>query len=215
MSGDGLAADSSGNLYFLDANGTFDSSNITTSGFPASGDYGNAMIKLSTSGKLAVADYFDEYNTDQESSADLDLGSGGEILLPDLTDAGGAVHHLIVGAGKDANIYLADRDNMGKYNSTGDSNIYQQVSGQLAGKVYSTPAYFNQTLYYGAVGDSVKAFPIANAQLGDGPVQRFGHDLSLSRGHARRLCEWNAERHCLGARIEPGFAGRAACLRRE
>ncbi|AXC16005.1 hypothetical protein ACPOL_6795 (plasmid) [Acidisarcina polymorpha] len=168
MSGDGLAADSSGNIYFLDANGTFDTT-LTSGGLPSGGDYGNAIIKLSTSGTLAVTDYFNEYNTVMESGADTDLGSGGEILLPDLTDATGTVHHLIVGAGKDMNIYLADRDNMGKYNSTGDSNIYQQVSGQLTGKVFSTPAYFNNTIYYAAIADTLKAFPLTNAQLAAAP----------------------------------------------
>ncbi len=169
MAGDGMAADGSGNIYFLDANGTFDTS-LDNNGFPSSGDFGNAMIKLSTSSaKIAVADYFNEYNTQMESAGDLDLGSGGEILLPDLTDAGGTVHQLIVGAGKDMNIYIADRNNLGKYNGNSDSNIYQQVSGQLGGPVFSTPAYFNNTIYYGAVGDNLKAFPLTNAQLATAP----------------------------------------------
>jgi hypothetical protein len=167
MTGDGMAADTSGNIYLLDANGTFDTT-FTTGGFPAKGDYGNAMVKLSTNGKLAVADYFETYNTDTESADDLDLGSGGEMLLPDQTDASGGVHHLIVGAGKDMNIYLADRDNMGKFNPASnpmDSNIYQEVTGALSGMVYSTPAYFNGVLYYGAVNDTLKAFPLTNANL--------------------------------------------------
>ena len=168
MSGDGLGADSNGNIYFLDANGIFDTT-FDANGFPAQGDYGNGMIKLSTNGKLAVADYFQTYNTTNESIEDGDLGSGGELLLPDQTDSNGFVHHLIVGAGKDRNIYLADRDNMGKYNpataSPQDNNIYQLVTGQLGGQVYSTPAYFNGALYYGAVNDSLKAFPLTNAML--------------------------------------------------
>jgi hypothetical protein len=170
MSGDGMAVDNSGNLYFLAANGTFETT-LNASGFPANSDFGNAFIKLSTSGTLAVADYFEMYNTIAESNADEDLGSGGELLLPDQTDAGGVVHHLVVGAGKDANIYLADRDNMGKFNAggTSNSNIYQQVSGQLAGQVFSTPAFFNGVLYYGAVGDALKAFPLTNAKLATAP----------------------------------------------
>jgi outer membrane protein assembly factor BamB len=167
MSGGGIAADSQGNIYLLDANGTFDTA-LDANGFPTKGDYGNAMVKLSTIGKLAVADYFDMYNTESESNADLDLGSGGALLLPDQTDANGIVHHLIVGAGKDKNIYLADRDNLGKFNPATDpmdSNIYQQLTGAMAGLVYSTPAYFNGVLYYAADGDTLKAFPLINAQL--------------------------------------------------
>ena len=166
MTGDGIAADSNANLYFLDANGTFDAS-LDTNGFPASGDFGNAILKLATNGKLTVADYFETYNTVNESNADLDLGSGGEILLPDQKDAGGVVHHLLIGAGKDQIIYVADRDNMGKINTatSNDSNIYQTVSGQLGGMVYSTPAFFNGVLYYGVVNDHLKAFPMTNARL--------------------------------------------------
>ncbi|HEX4320961.1 MAG TPA: hypothetical protein VHZ52_08665 [Acidobacteriaceae bacterium] len=166
MTGDGLAADSSGYLYFLDANGTFDTS-FDANGFPSKGDFGNAILKLSTSGKLAVADYFETYNTNMESADDIDLGSGGEILLPDMTDATGTVRHLLAGAGKDANIYLADRDNMGKFKAgvSSDNYIYQIVTGALSGSVFSTPAYFNGTLYYGAVNDDLRAFPITNARL--------------------------------------------------
>ncbi|MGA3344069.1 MAG: hypothetical protein ABSC76_04280 [Terracidiphilus sp.] len=166
MSGDGLAADSSGNIYLLDANGTFDTT-FDSNGFPAQGDFGNAMIKLSTSGTLAVADYFETYNTVIESADDEDLGSGGEILLPDQTDAGGVVHHLVVGAGKDSYIYLADRDNMGEFSAIGpiDNNIYQVLTSALGGSVFSTPAFFNGVLYYGAAGDSLRAFPLTNATL--------------------------------------------------
>jgi outer membrane protein assembly factor BamB len=171
MSGDGIAADSAGNLYFLDANGTFDTS-LDANGFPANGDFGNAIIKLSTSGKLAVADYFETYNTVAESDADADLGSGGEILLPDQTDAAGAVHHLLVGAGKDGNIYVADRDNMGKFaaSNTTDSYIYQVLPGALkpAG-ARSTPAFFNGVLYYGPAYTVMSAFPMANAKLATSP----------------------------------------------
>jgi hypothetical protein len=169
MSGDGPAADSGGNIYFLDANGTFDNT-LTSAGLPSQGDFGNAMLKLSASGStLAVSDYFEPYNTDQETSEDLDLGSGGEMLLPDLTDSTGTVRHLIVGAGKDMNIYLADRDNLGKFNGSSNSNLYQEISGQMAGKVYMTPAYFNGALYFAAIGDSLKAFPLTAAKMATTP----------------------------------------------
>jgi len=181
MSGSGLAADSSGNMYLLDANGTFDTT-MDANGNPVNGDYGNAMVKLTGNGKLAVVDYFEAYNTVSQSSMDVDLGSGGAVLLPDQTDASGVVHHLIVGAGKDRNIYLANRDNLGKFNpstSPMDANIYQKIIGQLAGLNYTTPVYFNGVLYFGADGDALKAFPFTNAKLATAPtslsVATFAH----------------------------------------
>src|ERR1700691_3640804 len=87
--GAGLAADANGYIYFLDANGTFDTT-LNAQGFPNMGDYGNAFIKLSAAGgQLTVADYFTMYNTTAESDADEDLGSGGAMVLPNMTDAGG------------------------------------------------------------------------------------------------------------------------------
>ena len=172
MAGDGPAADGAGNIYFLAANGTFDTA-LNSNGFPVNGDFGNAFLKLSTSGnKLAAADYFTMHNTVDESANDVDLGSGGELLLPDMADASGVVRHLAVGAGKDSNIYLVNLDSMGKFNPNNDSAIYQELDGALPGGVWSMPAYFNSTLYYGSVGQPLKAFGFTNAKLGTSPTSQ-------------------------------------------
>jgi hypothetical protein len=166
MSGDGPAADNNGNIYLITANGTIDQV-FDGRGFPAKGDFGNSIVKLSSAGTLSVSDYFSPYNTISESANDLDLGSGGELLLPDLTDAVGTVRHLVVGAGKDTHIYLADRDNLGKFDPDGSDNsyLYQDIAGALQGAVFSTPAYFNGVLYYCAAGQTLSAFPLIAAKL--------------------------------------------------
>jgi len=163
MAGAGLAADGSGNIYFLDANGVFDTT-LNASGFPISGDYGNAFMKISTSNGLAVADYFEMDNQASENNSDVDLGSGGALVLPDLTDGSGNTVHLAVGAGKDSNLYVVNRDSMGKFTSN-NSTIYQELPGQLPGGVFAMPAYFNGTVYYGSVGNPIQAFTITNAKL--------------------------------------------------
>jgi hypothetical protein len=164
MAGDGLCADTNGNIYFLDANGSFDET-LAANGFPAHEDFGNAFMKLSTtSNKLAVADYFANDNNVNENNSDGDLGSGGSILLPDMIDSGGNTRQLAVGAGKDANIYVVNRQNLGHYSSASNVN-YQTLSGALAGSVFSVPAYFNGVLYYGSVNDHIKAFPFVEARL--------------------------------------------------
>lgn len=176
QSGAGPAADSSGNIYFLDANGSFGTS-LNSSGMPANGDYGNAFMKVSTSGnKLTPADYFTMSNTVAESNADEDLGSGGAMLLPDETDASGTVRHLAVGAGKDANIYVVDTGNMGKFNSSGNT-IYQELGGALTGQEFGMPAFWNNTVYYGGVGDSIRAYPVTQAKLATTPSSKTAHQF--------------------------------------
>jgi hypothetical protein len=166
MAGNGPAADAAGNVYLITANGVFDTV-LNGNGFPSNGDFGNSILKLSLSGSsLQVADYFTPYNTAALSDADEDLGSGGELVLPDLTDAGGKVRHLVAGAGKTGIVYLADRDSMGKFSPT-QNNVYQQVS--LSNDVFSSPAYFNKTLYYCPIGGPVVAYPISQAQLASAP----------------------------------------------
>jgi hypothetical protein len=172
MSGGGLAADSSGNVYLITANGAFETT-LDGNGFPNMGDYGNSFLKLSTAGGgLSVADYFTVTNTLAATSQDWDLGSGGIMLLPDQTDSGGTVRHLAVGAGKDGNIYVVDRDSMGHFSASGN-NIWQQLTGVLGnlgtggslGGVWATPAYFNGYVYYGARGDVLRALPVSAAKL--------------------------------------------------
>ena len=170
QSGAGPAADSSSNIYFLTANGTAETT-LNAQGFPTLGDYGNAFMKISTSSTLAVADYFNMYNTVSESAADEDLGSGGALVLPDVTDSNSVTWHLAVGAGKDRNIYLVNRDNMGKFNAS-SNNIYQQLTTPLAGGEFGMPAYYNGAIYYGSVGDNVKMFPLVNAKLQTTPSSK-------------------------------------------
>lgn len=171
MSGAAPAADSAGNIFFLVGNGTFETT-LTAQGFPSNKDCGNCFVKLSIGGGLALADYFTPQNTVAESNADQDLGSGGTLLLPDMKDAGGTTRHLALGGGKDSTIYVADRDNMGKFNAS-SNQIYQSIA--MSATMFSAPAYFNNTVYFGAVGAALKAFPIANAKLAGTPSSQSTH----------------------------------------
>jgi len=175
MSGGAAGADAAGNIYFIMANGDFDTT-LNATGFPANGDCGNCFVKISSTVPLTLLDYFTPLNTVSESDSDTDFGSGGELLLPDVLDASGNTRHLAVGSGKDANIYVVDRDNMGKFNGGAD-NIYQLISGQLSGGVFAKPSYFNGTVYYGAVGDNIKAFPIVKGLLATSPSSQSSHSF--------------------------------------
>ena len=197
--GAGPAADSSGNIYFMSANGTFDTT-LDGQGFPNQGDFGNAFVKLATGGgSLSVADFFTMSGTVAESNSDEDLGSGGTLLLPDLKDTGGTIHHLAVGAGKDQTVYVVDRDNMGKFDPSTD-HIWQEIPNGLGGSEFGMPAYFNGTVYYGAVGDVLRAFSISNAMLSTLPSSQSAHNFgypgatpSVSANGSKNGIVWVAE----------------------
>ena len=175
-SGGAPAADSQGNIFVSVANGTFDTG-LNSSNFPGAGDFGNAFVKLSVNGggQLSASDYWTMDNSDSESNSDTDLGSGGIMLLPDQSDSSGNIWHLAVGAGKDGNLYVVNRDNMGKYDASSDATIYQQLTGALPGGIWSNPAYYNNNVYFGPVGGNLRAFQVSNARLSGSPTSLSGN----------------------------------------
>jgi len=158
MSGGGLAVDAAKNLYCSTGNGTFDA-NL---GGP---NYGDSILKLSLSGTLAVADSFTPFNQADLAARDVDLGSGGVVLLPDQP---GSFPHLMVTCGKEGKIYLINRDNLGGYSASADQ-VVQSIPNALPGS-FDTPAYFNNRIYYGGVNDVLKAFSLVNGRLSTTPV---------------------------------------------
>jgi hypothetical protein len=126
QTGNGLVADASGNIYAISSNGNFD---VNTGGQ----DYGSAYLKLSGS-TLSVLDYFIPYNQSYMESDDVDLGSGGALLIPNTT--------LLVGGGKDAVLRVVDTANMGNFNSLQDSNS-QNIIGATNPPIFGSPVYWN------------------------------------------------------------------------
>jgi len=169
MSGGAPAADALGNLYFLTGNGTFDAD---SGGL----DYGDSTVKLSTSSGLSVAGYFTPADQSTLEGNDTDHGAGGAAILVDQGPT--APHqHLLIGGGKEGNMFLLDRDNMGGYGanfSPADSNAVQKFS--VGSAIFSTAAFFNNGLYVAAAGGSLKlyAFNPGTGQFNPAPTSQSG-----------------------------------------
>ena len=201
QSGAGPAADPDGNIYLLTANGTFDTK-LNTQGFPSQGDFGNSFLKITASnGRLSVADYFTPFNVISENAMDMDLGSGGPVVLPEMKDASDKTWRLVAGAAKDRNIYLLDRNAMGKFNPQGNQNIYQELNKALKGTVYrGQPAYFDGRLYCSSADDFLYAFRFVNARLVEQPISHTANKFvypgaapSISADGSRNAIVWAAE----------------------
>ena len=175
MSGSGISADSSGNIFTSTGNGDYD---------PI--DYGDSIVKLTPT--LAVTDYFTPFDTVDLQSKDFDLASGGVLLLP--TQPGAHPDELILGAkgGQELDqstdlggiIYVLNRDQLTTNNThfcssncnNTDPEIVQEI--QHVGNIIwldGMAAYWNNTVYFwGGSGDVLRAYTLTNGLLSATPT---------------------------------------------
>jgi hypothetical protein len=153
--GSGPASDGS-NIFFTTSDGAFS----------APIDYGDSVLKLTlSSGALVATDYFTPSNQGYLRSHDLDLGSGGVVLLPDQS---GLYPHLLVSVGKEGTVYLINRDNMGHFKRNGNnSQIVESFTG--VGEIHVGPAYWNNTLYFAGSSMPVMGYQLSAGQISPSP----------------------------------------------
>ena len=148
------AADSEGNTYVLTGNGVFTAAH-------GGRDYGDSVLKLSSSKNgLVLRDFFTPFNEEQLSRNDLDLGSGGAIVVPQQADS---KERLLIAGGKSGTIYVLNRDHLGGHRPKDDGQVLQTL--QCGGGSYGAPAYWNGHVYYLCSGDLLKDFSIKGALL--------------------------------------------------
>src|SRR5215471_19748095 len=152
-SGGGPAADSNHNIYFSTGIGTFD---VDRGGV----DYGDSVLKLS-SGSLSLRDYFTPSNQAYLVSNELDLGSGGMLLMPPQSTT---PTNLVITAGKQGFIYVINRDNLGHYTMSQVVQTNPYISG-----LWSTPTVWNNRLYFAGSSysgnDSPKVFSVSGGRM--------------------------------------------------
>ena len=174
MHGGGLASDSAGSLYFSTGNGAFDGAS----------NFGDSFLRLKTTPTLAMGDYFAPYNQQNLDNADLDVSSGAVTLLPD--SAGTTQHpHIMIGCAKNGALYVLDRDNLGQFSSSGDTQIIQELLNVVGGitgvdplgnsyieNCYSSAAYWQGRVYFGGIQDNLKMFTFSNGLLSTSAVSQ-------------------------------------------
>jgi hypothetical protein len=161
QAGQGPAADSDNNLYFMTGNGSFT---------PDAREVGCTIVKLKPN--LSIADWFAPHNTVALSAGDQDLGSAGPLLIPDT--------NLLLGGGKESKLYLVQRDRMGHFNANNDNQIVQSFYVNVPGKdhlthhIHGGPVYWNGPngpwIYVWAENDDLKAYHLDGGKFQTTPV---------------------------------------------
>lgn len=171
MSGGAPAADASNNLYVITGNGNYDG--IT--------DFGDSILKLSTAVGLNLTDWFTPSDQANLDSIDLDLGSGGAVVL--LDQPSGPVRHLLIGGGKQGSgnpgeIFVLNRDLMGQFSTT-DGGVVQKFP--LNNAIFATPAFWQNNLYIAGVGGPLTAFSLnpATGQFNPMPTSQSASNYNF------------------------------------
>ncbi len=186
MGGGAPAVDSAGNLFFITGNGTFDAN---TGG----ANFGDSVVKLNTAAGLSVADYFTPLDQASLDANDTDFGSGAATILID--QPSGPVAHLIIGGGKQGNLFLLNRDNLGKFSSSAN-NVIQAVN--LGNSIFATPVFWQNNLYVAGIGSLKQfAFNTATGKFNGAPFSQSstsygfpGATPSLSSSGATNAIIW-------------------------
>jgi outer membrane protein assembly factor BamB len=159
QSGNGLAADSTGNLFVQTAEAGPNGYDVPNGGQT----YCNSMVKLAPD--LSLADYFTPWSVGYLNVHDLDVSSAGALILP---DQDGPYVHEVIGGGKQGVVYVLNRDNMGLF-STNDNQALQEytlVPNATNDVIMSSPAYWNNTVYFAPKASPLVAFPLSSGLLG-------------------------------------------------
>jgi hypothetical protein len=188
QTGNGLAADEAGNIFVTTAEAGANGFDVPNGGQT----FCNSVVKLSPS--LTVADYFTPWNVAYLNTHDLDVSSAGALVLP---DQDGPYPHELIAGGKQGVVYVLNRDNLGMF-SPSDIQILQEFAlvpnPNDIDVLMSSPAYWNNTVYFAPKGSPLMAFPLSSGLLGT-PLTTSGrypgsHSPSISANGSTNGIMW-------------------------
>ena len=186
--------DATGDIYLMSG---VDATDIVSNG------YNDSFLRLKAT-DLSVLDYFTPDDRTTLEQNDADLGAGSNVIVPGSTTN----PNITVGGGKDGNIFVVNRDDMGGYNS-GTNNVLQTVQTGSGvnpdNNIFSTPVYWNGSIYYHCNNDVLRAFTWtasnpAGQQLSSTPTSKgsnvygsHGATASLSANGAMSGIIWDTD----------------------
>jgi hypothetical protein len=149
------AVDSSGNVYVITGNGTWDGTS----------NFGESFLKLSSS--LSLLDWFTPDNYAYLTANDQDMGSSGAMLIPGTS--------LVIGGGKVDDLFVLNTGNMG-HEQSGNGQVVQSITGFASGEMHAGVAYWNsaangQLIFDCGNGDFIKSFKFNGSTIGTSPFQ--------------------------------------------
>ena len=202
--------DTTGDLYLMSGVDEIKpgaNSNDPGTGDPVNTGYNDSFMRLDPN-SLNLLDYFTPADNYYLAEWDVDLGSGADILVPSPSNV-----PMTIGGGKDGNVFVVNRSNMGGYNPNGtggpggSNSVIQtvQVCNDGFNNIFSTPVYWNGAIYYHCNDNVIQAFswnansataPLSTSPIASGNVtytKYHGATPSLSSNGATNGIIWDID----------------------
>jgi outer membrane protein assembly factor BamB len=171
QSGQAPAVDSSGNLYVVTGNGTWDGKQ----------NFSESFLKLSP--QLKLLDWFTPADHLEMDKHDYDLNSAGAMLIPG-TD-------LLVGGSKSGMIYVLHRDHFGHLETEANHPVqsFQATSSHLHSMVYWKSAKNGGMLYLWGQRDQLRVYRLEGEHVDETP---FAIRSERNQGHPGAMLSLSA-----------------------
>jgi hypothetical protein len=172
--GAGPAIDANGNIYLNSGNGSFNANQ-------GGNNYGDTMLKLQlTPSGFQIVDWFTPSSEACMDFDDLELGSGGVVLLPtDFTNGAS----LSVTYSKEGRLFMLNTSTLGKFNPAGDQITQEFMIGEQTcadpptsdtegptwNRLYGNASYWNGNVYAGASNLGLKQYQFQDGMLNPTP----------------------------------------------
>jgi hypothetical protein len=167
MSAGAPAVDSSGSMFLSTGNGTFDDTSSALPAVAPDNDFSMSFMNFDPT-TLAVKDFYTPSKEAIWNTTDLDIASARVTVLPDGIGPSGH-ENLLVGSDKQGHLWLIDRTNMSGFNASLDNTVqFLTLPDQCTNKncVFSTPAYYDNTVYFAPATAPVMALPLSAGLFG-------------------------------------------------
>ena len=182
QSGNGPAADTSGNVYLITGNGTWDGEN----------NFSETFLKMSSG--LKLLDWHTPSNYVNLDKLDLDLTASGPLLIPGTS--------LVVGGGKDGVLHLVKTTSMGHLGDTTAVQTWPATSSHI-----HSLNYWNGNLYLWGQSDYLRVYSFNGSTFNATPKYQLsikanfhpGASLSLSANGTTNGILWAATNTTLGS----------------
>jgi outer membrane protein assembly factor BamB len=133
-------------------------------------DFSDSVLKLSYDGQkfllpVSNENFFTPSNSRFLADHDVDLGSGGVMMLPTMNNK-----DMMVAGGKFGTVFLINRQNLGGVSADTSGAVVASVGMTPGGAnsgpgIYGGPAYHNGSIYYAAAGDTLKKISVSASGL--------------------------------------------------